>query len=78
MPLFPRPPSPFYLPSAVLYVRVVILKGDYVKSLIALTDYPDFNIDGVNAAFFEWEHNKHSNIMTFRDCPHRSLMTGTG
>ena len=25
----------------------------------------------------EWEHNKHENIITFRDCPHRSVMTGT-
>ena len=25
----------------------------------------------------EWEHNKHTDIMGFRDKPHRSLMTGT-
>jgi len=25
----------------------------------------------------EWEHNKHENIMTFRDKSHKSLMTGT-
>jgi trimethylamine monooxygenase len=24
----------------------------------------------------EWEHNKHENIMTFRDHAHTSLMTG--
>ena len=42
-----------------------------------MTDYPTFNIEGVVQCFLEWEHNKHVNIMTFRDCPHRSLMTGT-
>lgn len=57
--------------------EMIVYQGDYVKSLIALTDYPTFDIDGVNKTFFDWEHNKHENIMTFRDKPHRSLMTGT-
>eukprot|EP00947_MAST-08B_sp_MAST-8B-sp1_P003359 g3359.t1 len=56
---------------------MIVYQGDYVQSLIDLTDYPSFNIKGVNECFFEWEHNKHENIMTFRDKPHRSLMTGT-
>lgn len=41
------------------------------------TDYPSFDIDGVNKTFFEWEHNKHADIMGFRDKSHKSLMTGT-
>ena len=52
-------------------------QADYVQRLQALTDYPTFDIEGVVQAFLEWEHNKHEDIMTFRDCPHRSVMTGT-
>ena len=37
--------------------------------LVALASFP--------CSFLEWEHNKHENIMTFRDHPHRSIMTGT-
>merc|ERR1711957_335906 len=51
-------------------------QADYTKRLQALTDYPSFNIEGVVQCFMEWEHNKHENIMTFRDKSHRSLMTG--
>merc|ERR1712032_105810 len=52
-------------------------QAEYTKSLIEKTDYPMFDIEGVVQTFLEWEHNKHENIMTFRDRPHRSLMTGT-
>ena len=51
-------------------------QADYVQRLQALTDYPTFDIEGVVQCFLEWEHNKHVNIMTFRDHAHRSLMTG--
>ncbi|WP_240665503.1 hypothetical protein [Cobetia sp. ICG0124] len=56
---------------------MIVFQGDYVKSLISETDYPSFDIDGVNRTFLEWEHHKHENIMTFRDHGYRSLMTGT-
>jgi len=51
-------------------------QADYVHRLIKQTDYPMFNIEGVVQCFLEWEHNKHENIMTFRDKTHRSVMTG--
>jgi len=51
-------------------------QADYIDRLVKMTDYPSFNIDGVVQAFLAWEHHKHENIMTFRDQPHRSLMTG--
>ena len=51
-------------------------QGDYIKELIASTDYPNFNIEGTVKEFMDWEHNKHENIMTFRDCSHKSVMTG--
>ncbi len=36
-----------------------------------------FDIETVVKLFLDWEHNKHANIMTFRDKAHRSVMTGT-
>ena len=32
----------------------IVFQGDYVKALIGDTDYPSFNIDGVNQTFFDW------------------------
>jgi len=52
-------------------------QGDYVKELIADTDYPSFDIDGANDAFFQWKKHKKENIMTFRDNGYKSVMTGT-
>ena len=56
--------------------QMIVFQGDYVKELIAGTDYPDFDIDGVNRTFMEWERHKHEDIMGFRDNAYRSLMTG--
>lgn len=56
---------------------MIWFQGDSVQRLIELTDYPTFDIEGVNKTFMEWEHHKHENIMTFRDHGYRSLMTGT-
>lgn len=52
-------------------------QADYTKSLIDQTDYPSFDIEGVVQTKLEWKHNKHENIMTFRDKSHKSLMTGS-
>ncbi|MHC8508325.1 MAG: NAD(P)-binding domain-containing protein [Rhodospirillales bacterium] len=51
-------------------------QGDYVKELSADTDYPDFDVEAANQAFFEWKKHKKQNIMTFRDNGHVSPMTG--
>ena len=56
---------------------MIVFQGDYVRTLIEQTDYPRFDIDGVNKTFFMWEEHKHENLMTFRDYSYRSLMTGT-
>lgn len=55
---------------------MIVFQGDYVKELIAQTDYPDFDVDGVNRTFVEWEHHKHADIMNYRNNAYRSLMTG--
>ena len=52
-------------------------QGAYIQELIDETDYPSFDIAGVNETFLEWKHHKKENIMTFRDHSYPSLMTGT-
>lgn len=52
-------------------------QGDYVKELIAETDYPSFDVDGANEAFFEWKKHKAKGIMEFRNHCYRSVITGT-
>lgn len=56
---------------------MIWFQGDSVKELINLTDYPSFDVEGVNRTFMEWEHHKHQDIMGFRNNNYRSLMTGT-
>jgi len=57
--------------------QMIWFQGDYVKELIEATDYPTFDIEGVNKTFMEWEHHKMDDIMGFRNHAYRSLMTGT-
>lgn len=52
-------------------------QGDYVKELIAETDYPSFDVDGACEAFFEWKDHKKQDIMGFRNNAYRSVITGT-
>jgi trimethylamine monooxygenase len=52
-------------------------QGDYTLQLMAMTDYPEFDISGANQAFFEWKKHKKKNIMTFRDNGYKSALTGT-
>ena len=52
-------------------------QGDYVRELIAETDYPSFDIDAANEAFFQWKKHKKQGIMAFRDHGYVSPMTGT-
>ena len=52
-------------------------QGDYVKELIAETDYPSFDVDGACEAFYEWKKHKSIDIMAFRDNAYKSVITGT-
>ncbi len=52
-------------------------QGDYVKELIAETDYPSFDVDGACEAFFEWKDHKKADIMGFRNNCYKSVITGT-
>ena len=55
---------------------MIWFQGDNTQELIDMTDYPSFDIEGVNKTFMEWEHHKHDDIMGFRNNAYRSLMTG--
>ena len=55
----------------------IVYQGDYVRELIADTDYPSFDVDTANEAFFQWKKHKKEAIMAFRDHGYVSPMTGT-
>ncbi|MCY3875559.1 MAG: NAD(P)/FAD-dependent oxidoreductase [Rhodobacteraceae bacterium] len=57
--------------------QCIAYQGDYVRELIADTDYPSFDIEAANEAFFQWKKHKKENIMAFRDNGYVSPMTGT-
>ncbi|TGP20149.1 NAD(P)/FAD-dependent oxidoreductase [Mesorhizobium sp. M1D.F.Ca.ET.184.01.1.1] len=52
-------------------------QGSYIKELIAETDYPSFDVDGADEAFFQWKKHKIKDIMGFRNNSYKSVMTGT-
>ena len=52
-------------------------QGEYIRQLIAATDYPSFDIAQVNATFLQWKQDKYESIMGYRDKCYRSLITGT-
>jgi trimethylamine monooxygenase len=54
----------------------IAFQGDYTRRLIELTDYPSFDINASDEAFYQWKKNKKKNIMTFRNYGHVSPMTG--
>ena len=56
--------------------EMIWFQGDYVLELIGETDYPTFDVEGVNKTFMEWEHHKHEEILGYRDNAYHSLMTG--
>lgn len=49
----------------------------YVKELISLTDYPEFDLDAVAAMFKQWLQDKEEDILRYRDKTYTSVITGT-
>ena len=49
---------------------------DYVRDLLAATDYPQLDVDHVAELFKEWEHHKTGGILTYRDRSYPSTITG--
>ena len=52
-------------------------QGDYVRDLLQLTDYPEFDIDRVVEIFLAWTRDKKEDIMGYRDRVYESVITGT-
>ncbi|MEM9332355.1 MAG: NAD(P)/FAD-dependent oxidoreductase [Pseudomonadota bacterium] len=52
-------------------------QGAYTLELIEETDYPTFDVDASNEAFFQWKKHKKKGIMEFRNHGYVSPMTGT-
>ena len=55
----------------------IAYQGAYTQELIDETDYPSFDIEAANQAFYEWKKHKKKGIMSFRDHGYTSPMTGT-
>jgi len=60
----------------------IAYQGAYTKELmdeITTTDsnYPTFDVEATNVAFYEWKKSKRTGFMGFRDGGHTSPMTGT-
>src|SRR5690606_9838012 len=49
----------------------------YIHDLVAHTDSPRFDIDGMAELFKQWLRDKQEDILGYRDKSHRSTMTGT-
>ena len=54
----------------------IAYQGAYTAELIDETDYPSFDIEVANQAFYSWKKHKKKGIMTFRDHGYVSPMTG--
>ncbi|EID14062.1 flavin-containing monooxygenase [Mycolicibacterium phlei] len=50
---------------------------DYVRDLMALTDYTEFDLELVRRHFIEWEHDKEESITGYRNKSFSSPCTGT-
>ena len=55
----------------------IAYQGAYVAELIEETDYPSFDVEAANQAFYAWKKHKKKGIMTFRDHGYVSPMTKT-
>ena len=56
--------------------EAIDFQTEYVRDLIAPTDYPRLNVDLVAKLFKEWEHHKVDGILTYRDRSYPSTLTG--
>ncbi len=50
---------------------------EYVRDLLAATDYPRLDVDRVAQLFKDWEHHKGESILGYRDHSYPSVLTGT-
>ncbi len=58
-------------------IEAIDFQTDYMRHLLAATDYPPLDVDHVAKLFKEWEHHKGEDILTYRDKAFPSVITGT-
>ncbi len=56
--------------------EAIDFQTEYVRDLLAVTDYPPLDVDTVAKLFKEWEHHKVEGILTYRDKSYPSTLTG--
>lgn len=56
---------------------MIDFQTDYVRELLAETDYPRLDVDMCADLFKQWEHAKTEGILTYRDRSYPSTITGT-
>jgi trimethylamine monooxygenase len=56
--------------------EMIDFQADYIRELVADTDYPSFDIDLTQKEFKTWKKNKEKGITTYRDKNHASPVTG--
>jgi trimethylamine monooxygenase len=56
--------------------QAIDFQTDYVRDLLADTDYPHLDVDRVAELFKEWEHHKVESILGYRNRSYPSVITG--
>jgi trimethylamine monooxygenase len=56
--------------------QAIDFQTDYVRDLLAATDYPHLDVDQVAVLFKEWEHHKMESILGYRNRSYPSVITG--
>jgi trimethylamine monooxygenase len=58
-------------------IEDIDFQADHLEDLLALTDYPEFDVDLTREHFKKWEHDKEESIVGYRDQAFSSPCTGT-
>jgi trimethylamine monooxygenase len=57
--------------------QAIDFQTDYMRDLLAATDYPHLDVGRVAELFKEWEHHKMESILGYRNRAYPSVITGT-
>ena len=57
--------------------QMIDFQTDYCVDLCSAIDYPKIDFELIKKHFYDWEHDKEANILTYRDKSFSSPVTGT-
>ena len=57
--------------------QMIDFQTDYCLDLVKDTDYPKIDFELIKKHFYDWEHDKEANILTYRDKSFSSAVTGS-